>query len=61
MEERSEKLSHDFTVLFSEEEKKNQHELLYLIADLSVVIFCWYIYVIKNVKDQPTPNPQPQP
>ena len=61
MEERSEKLSHDFTVLFSEEEKKNKHELLYLIADLSVVIICWYIYVIKNVKNQPTPNPQPQP
>lgn len=33
IEEKPEKLSQDFTILFFEEEKKNQHKLLYLVAE----------------------------
>ena len=62
IEENPEKLSQDFTVLFFEEKKrgkkKNQHKLLYLIANWSVVNYL-LIYLCYEKYERPAHPPAP--
>ena len=60
IEENPEKLSQDFTVLFFEEKKrekkKNQHKLLYLIAEWSVVNYL-LVYLSYEKYERPAHSP----